>query len=69
MIEFYLMISLVVGAFIYMGNKALTTYNLSSEIIDLTNRMDRLEAEIFECFKIAKEDLNSAKPGKARRIK
>ncbi len=61
MIEFYLMIALVVVAFMYMGHKALKTYDLSSEIIDLDARMDRLECEVFECFKIVREDMPQGK--------
>jgi len=57
MIEFYLMISLVVAAFIYMGHKALKTCDISYEIIDLDKRVDKLESEILECFKLIREDM------------
>ena len=64
MIGFYLMIALVVAAFLYMGHRVLKTCDISYEIIELSERVDKLEAEVFECFKITKENLD-----KIRRIK
>ncbi len=69
MIGFYLMIALVVLAFLYMGHASLKTLDLSIEVIELNDRMDRLEAEIFECFKIMKKDVTKEKDSDVRRIK
>ncbi len=50
MIEFYLMISLVVAAFIYMGNKALKTCDISYEIIDLTSEWTSWKAKYWNAL-------------------
>jgi hypothetical protein len=58
MIQFYLTITLVVAAFLYMGLRALKTCDISYEIIDLDKRVDKLEADVLECLKLVKEDMD-----------
>jgi hypothetical protein len=41
-----------------MGLRALKTCDISYEIIDLDKRVDKLEADVLECLKLVKEDMD-----------